>query len=680
MPAAHRRSGPNAPAFGFGKWWTAHDLRIWRPIAGSDAGACLHQRNAPHGATRIRPTVKRDPVLRPLTWRLPLVAFLITGLVGLVYIDRLLTREFREQGVTQAVQAQSLLESHLHHRVALLSGVTSLIETASGGEANQDRVARFAQRVFEDLTDVRAVAYADPRGIVRGVFPRDGWARLRPGANLRDSVDIASALDEARFARDAAATRTMRIGPTERGIVLVQPVLRDRRITGYIVGAISYPGLFADALGGRLLGQFAYQIRDDSLRVIARSPAFSDAFSTIERRQVRLPGSHRWVVDVAIPRVEPIVPRLLNWLVGSLLLLVIVLLVVREEAQSRRFAERTEELELLSRDLLDANVRLEERSQQIAEANRAKSRFLANVSHELRTPLNAIVGYNSLARDGVYGELSAPLRGVQDRIAAAADHLLGLVNDVLDLSKIEVGRMGVEPQPVNLGSLVDAVATVIEPMASAKRLHVHVVVARDVPDLRTDPGHVRQILLNLVANAVKFTEKGTITIVARRQDPDAGDGVVIIVEDTGIGIARDDHDRIFQEFEQVRPSGRGDSLERGTGLGLAIARKLARLLGGDVQVRSAPGAGSRFMLSLPRSSPTVFGTEDHARSSAPPGTQEGARTAERSQLSRSGSSGTSASDDAGENTPPEVRAILDASMQATRARSPRETGDDSERS
>lgn len=624
--------------------------------------------------------MKRDPVLRPLTWRLPLVAFLITGLVGLVYIDRLLTREFREQGVTQAVQAQSLLESHLRYRVALLSGVTSLIETSPGGEASQDRVTRFAQRVFEDLTDVRAVAYADPRGIVRSVFPRGGWARLRPGTNLRDSVDVASALDEARFALDAAATRTIRLGPTERGIVLVQPVLRDRRIAGYIVGAISYPGLFADALGGRLLGQFAYQIRDDSLQVIARSPAYSDAVSRIERRQVRLPGSHRWVVDVAIPRLEPIVPRLLNWLVGSLLLLVIVLLVVREEAQSRRFAERTEELELLSRDLLDANVRLEERSQQIAEANRAKSRFLANVSHELRTPLNAIVGYNSLARDGVYGELSSPLRSVHDRIGAAADHLLGLVNDVLDLSKIEVGRMAVDPQTVNVGGLIDAVATVIEPMASAKRLHVDVVVARDVPDVRTDPGHVRQILLNLVANAVKFTERGTITIVARKQDADLGDGIVIIVEDTGIGIARENQDRIFQEFEQVRPSGRGDSLERGTGLGLAIARKLARLLGGEVQVRSAPGAGSRFILSLPRSSPPVsIGSDDH-RSPGPAGTGDAERSAERPQPSRA--SGTAATEGGagGEDTPPEVRAILEASLEGTRTNVAREKEGDGQRS
>jgi signal transduction histidine kinase len=624
--------------------------------------------------------VKRDPVLRPLTWRLPLVAFLITGLVGLVFIDRLLAREYREQGVTQAVQAQSLLESHLEHRVALLNGVTSLIETSGTADVNEEGVARFTRRVFSDLADVRAVAYADGRGFVRAVFPRAGWGRLRSGTNLRDSVDIASALDEARFTRVAAATRTMPVAPGERGVVLVEPVLRDGRVTGYTTAAISYRPLFADALGGRLLGRFPYEIRDDALRVIARSPAFNTAYTTIERRNVRLPGSHQWAVDVAIPRFQPLVPRLLNWLVGSLLLLVVVLLVVREEAQSRRFAERTEELELLSRDLLDANVRLEERSQQIAEANRAKSRFLANVSHELRTPLNAIVGYNSLARDGVYGDLSGPLRGVHDRIAAAADHLLGLVNDVLDLSKIEVGRMAVDPQSVNLGSLVDAVATVIEPMATAKRLHVDVVVARDLPELHTDPGHVRQILLNLVSNAVKFTERGTITIVARRQEPDLGDGVVVVVEDTGIGIAREDHDRIFQEFEQVRPSGRGDSLERGTGLGLAIARKLSRLLGGDVQVRSAPGAGSRFILSLPRSSPTVSIASDEPRQADGDSLGRGGRDAAPSESSRVASSSMIGSDRVSEDTPPEVRAILDASLEVARANALREKERDIERS
>jgi signal transduction histidine kinase len=275
--------------------------------------------------------------------------------------------------------------------------------------------------------------------------------------------------------------------------------------------------------------------------------------------------------------------------------MLVVFLALREEFRARRFAAYSHDLELLSRDLLDANMRLEERSQQIAEANRAKSRFLANVSHELRTPLNAIVGYNALALDGMYGELPQPLRASHQRVQAAADHLLSLVNDVLDLSKIEVGRMDLEIEVVDLDSVLDGVATVVEPAAEAKGLRVDVVVARDLPKIATDPRHLRQILLNLVANAIKFTERGSVTVVAKRD----GDKVAISVEDTGIGIASADLERIFEEFEQVRPSGRGDSMQRGPGLGLAIARKMARLLGGDVSVVSQPGRGSCFTVLLP---------------------------------------------------------------------------------
>ena len=193
----------------------------------------------------------------------------------------------------------------------------------------------------------------------------------------------------------------------------------------------------------------------------------------------------------------------MTWTVGLLLLLLVVFLVLREEARARRFAAHSFDLELMSRDLLDANVRLEDRAQQIAEANRAKSRFLANVSHELRTPLNAIVGYNSLAIDGIYGALPAPLRGAHERIRAAAEHLLALVNDVLDLSKIEVGRMEIDLEVTDIGALLDTVVTVIEPIASAKGLTVDVIIGRDVPRITTDGRHVRQILLNLASNAIK---------------------------------------------------------------------------------------------------------------------------------------------------------------------------------
>jgi signal transduction histidine kinase len=273
----------------------------------------------------------------------------------------------------------------------------------------------------------------------------------------------------------------------------------------------------------------------------------------------------------------------------------VTLLVVREAARAERLVQHSFHLEQLSRSLLDANVRLEDRAQQVDEANRAKSRFLANVSHELRTPLNAIVGYNSLALEEIYGPVPRALRTAHERIGAAAEHLLGLVDDVLDLSKIEVGRMVPVVEPLDVTALLDGVRTVVEPIADAKDVRLDVVIGRDVPLVATDPRHARQILLNLASNAIKFTEKGSVTLVARR----SGDELYLIVEDTGIGIAEKDLERIFDEFEQVRPSGRGDSLQRGTGLGLAIARKLARLLGGDIIVESRIGAGSRFTVRLP---------------------------------------------------------------------------------
>jgi signal transduction histidine kinase len=256
-------------------------------------------------------------------------------------------------------------------------------------------------------------------------------------------------------------------------------------------------------------------------------------------------------------------------------------------------------LELLSRDLLDANVRLEERAQQVNEANKAKSRFLANVSHELRTPLNAIVGYNALALSGLYGDVTPELRNAHDRIRTATDHLLRVVNDVLDLSKIEVGRMEVDVRDVELEPLLEAVVSVVEPVAEAKDVRLDLVVARDLPVLITDARHVRQILMNLLTNAIKFTERGSVTIVAKQGERARPNMVSIAIEDTGIGIAPADLGRIFDEFEQVRPGGRGDSIARGTGLGLAVSRKLARLLGGDIEVDSRLGSGSRFTVWLP---------------------------------------------------------------------------------
>jgi signal transduction histidine kinase len=548
--------------------------------------------SAPAGGTR-------GHQVRPLFWRLPLVAFVLVGLACLQFLDRTLQREYRTEAVTQAVQADALLETFIRQRVAFLHSIQLLVSGASSKAEIASRFALVAREIDESAPDVLSIFLLDGSGVVRDVYPPGADAQGIIGSNHFSLVERALALQDAQSARHLAMTGTVQLRDGGRGILVYDPIVRDKHVTGYIGGSLAYHSLFEDALGEQLQGHFAYRITDAAGSAIAVSPRYPESVASVITRDVTLPADQHWKLEVAIPRFQPFVPRVITWLVGALLLLLVILMVVREEARAERFAQHSFNLELLSRDLLDANLRLEERAQQVAQANRAKSRFLANVSHELRTPLNAIVGYNSLALEGLYGPVPPPLRTAQERVGAAAEHLLGLVNDVLDLSKIEVGRMEVSLDEVDVSALLDSVLTVIEPIAAAKDVRVDVVLARDLPRITTDPRHVRQILLNLASNAIKFTERGSVALIARRDESEPDRRLSISVQDTGIGIAEQDLERIFEEFEQVRPAGRGDSLQRGTGLGLAISRKLARLLGGDVYVESSVGAGSRFTLMLP---------------------------------------------------------------------------------
>ena len=546
--------------------------------------------------------------VRSLIWRLPLVVVVLIGIIALRYLDGLLVREYKNEANTQAVQTDALLESFLRHRFALIHSERALIATARTARESRERFATLADQILADAPDMFSLYLLDSTGAVTEAFRRSPEQLPLAMANHMNQPDRAEALRRARRERRPAVTSSIFLVDGSRGMLVYVPVIRGSRVTGFIGGAFAYQALFNDALAGQLQGSFAYRISDASGDVIAVSPDFPARVASLVSLPVSFPGSAGWNLDVAVPRFQPVIPRLVTWTVGVLLILLVIFLVLREEARARRFAAHSFDLEILSRDLLDANVRLEERAQQIAEANRAKSRFLANVSHELRTPLNAIVGYNSLAIDGIYGTLPGPLNGAHERIKAAAEHLLALVDDVLDLSKIEVGRMEIYLETTDLGALLDSVVTVIDPIAAAKGLRIDVILGRDLPRITTDHRHVRQILLNLASNAIKFTERGSVTLVARRDDGAASDMVRITVEDTGIGISSEDLDRIFEEFEQVRPSGRGDSQQRGTGLGLAIARKLARLLGGDIEVVSQEGAGSRFTLLLPVTPPAAVGT------------------------------------------------------------------------
>ncbi|MBN1964415.1 MAG: response regulator [Anaerolineae bacterium] len=248
----------------------------------------------------------------------------------------------------------------------------------------------------------------------------------------------------------------------------------------------------------------------------------------------------------------------------------------------------------LNTRLAEANARLADANAQLIEASRLKSQFLANMSHELRTPLNSIIGYSELILDGTYGPLSDRQADRLEKVVRNGRSLLSLINDILDLSKIEAGRLELAPTPLAIGGVIDGVLDETTLMAEEKSLRI--VRAYDgLPPVMADPVRVRQIVLNLVSNALKFTHEGAITVrgevdPARRQ-------VRIAVSDTGIGIAPGDREMIFDEFRQV--DGTATRRYEGTGLGLAITRHLVELHGGTITVDSVPGQGSTFIFTLP---------------------------------------------------------------------------------
>jgi signal transduction histidine kinase len=229
-------------------------------------------------------------------------------------------------------------------------------------------------------------------------------------------------------------------------------------------------------------------------------------------------------------------------------------------------------------------------------ANRAKNDFLAVMSHELRTPLNAIIGYGSLLRDGIPDPATPGQRQQLERIGASAKHLLALIDEVLTLSRLELGRERITPARVGIASLCEEAAAMMEPEASRKGLALTLHLPEPVYTMTTDAGKLRQALVNLIGNAVKFTDRGEVQV--RAWGEDMGSVIVFEVEDTGLGISAEHLPMIFDAFWQVdqAPTRRVG----GTGLGLHVTRRLIRLLGGDVVARSVLGEGSCFTIRLPR--------------------------------------------------------------------------------
>ena len=243
------------------------------------------------------------------------------------------------------------------------------------------------------------------------------------------------------------------------------------------------------------------------------------------------------------------------------------------------------------------NVRLfeeiQDKSRQVEEASKHKSQFLANMSHELRTPLNAILGYTELIIDGIYGEAPEKMRTVMERVQSNGKHLLGLINDVLDLSKIEAGQLVLSIQDYSIKDVVHGVYSAVEPLANSKKLAFKIDVPANLPPARGDDRRLTQVLLNLVGNAIKFTDAGEVAVKAA-----ASNGAYTIsVRDTGPGIAEADQAKIFDEFQQADST--QTKAKGGTGLGLSIAKRIIEMHGGKLWVDSSLGAGSTFSFTVP---------------------------------------------------------------------------------
>jgi PAS domain S-box-containing protein len=262
--------------------------------------------------------------------------------------------------------------------------------------------------------------------------------------------------------------------------------------------------------------------------------------------------------------------------------------------QEQALREQAASLAASARDLKELNEELHRRQLDLERAMTARSRFYASMSHELRTPINAVLGYSTLLLERIYGPLNEKQAEGIERTQKAARHLLELVNDVLDLSKIEAGKIDLRLQPVEFPSLIEDLFVTVRPLADEHASALSLELTAEEPiKIVSDPRRVRQILLNLLSNAIKFGRGKPITVVCRRSEDG---GVSIEVRDQGEGISKEDQERIFHEFVQLGKT----QLQDGTGLGLPISRRLAQLLRGSLTVESVPGKGSTFTLRLPQ--------------------------------------------------------------------------------
>jgi signal transduction histidine kinase len=508
---------------------------------------------------------------------------LLLMVAALLTADRALTAASTEAAKIDATESAHVIQQRIVSDIEAVGNFRGLL-LSNAGDRQSDFDA-LAESFVREHDGVKGVWVSDSSG--RVLFETGGSPL---SAGTQNTVQLS-------FVRNGVAPE----------LVLMVPFVSAGRLRGAIGARFDRDRLLAPVTDSEPQTRARFVLVDSGTRdTILDSGAAHEASLIWQSGRAVLPNGV-WKVSIAHAQTRQGL-RITLWTLGLVAVIVLGVGVLRERRQALRVAERSAELERLSSELL--------------RANRMKSEFLANVSHELRTPLNAIVGFVDLLRDGVYGDLSPRQTPPVERIAASATHLRHLVDQVLDIAKIAAGRLEVHAETIVLRPFVLNVVSELEPLITERGLSLSIAIGASLPRVRTDPTHLRQILVNLIGNAIKYTPAGGIAVRARlagipttapgprrpspedptllSRSPDRRKTwIALQVIDTGIGISPADQERIFDEFEQVNAGPRTDSMERGTGLGLAISRRLARLLGGDIAVDSQLGKGSTFTIWLP---------------------------------------------------------------------------------
>ncbi|HEY9615168.1 SpoIIE family protein phosphatase [Allocoleopsis sp.] len=541
---------------------------------------------------------------------LPYLAASVTFAIVLAVtwvIDRSEQQRFQEQHranvLNQLSATRARLEGKLNQRLFLSRGLVAYISTINS-DIDREKFDNLSKVIVAQQAGIRGVALYK-NTVVTYMYPLAGWEKAI-GFDPMTIPAEREAIKRAIKTKKSIFAGPIDLVPTGVGFISRTPIFltppnaeaESGRFWGMVGIIIDRDTLFQEAGLIDSKSNLQYAIRGKDGLGAAGAVFFGDAKIFQQHpvtSEVTLPNGAWQLAAVPVkgwPKSAPISQWL--WLGGGLLAIIaggLVFILVSAPAQLRKAVERaTAALRESEEALLRANADLQ-------RLDKLKDEFLANTSHELRTPLNGIIGIAESLMDGVTGSLPKETRFNLSLIVSSGRRLATLVNDILDFSKLKHETIELQLKPVEMRSLAEVVLTLCKPLIGQKNLQLINSISPDLPEVNADENRVQQILHNLVGNAIKFTDSGTVEITAEVRGEGSNSQLVMSVCDTGIGIPDDKRDRIFESFEQA--DGATARQYGGTGLGLAITKTLVELHGGRIDVESTVGIGSRFIFTLP---------------------------------------------------------------------------------